>query len=135
MGEHSHRTTAVLSAFVAGTMRVQRPLAQPIVWVFRDTIQPNLEVEMGAAGEAGHADETDGLTSLHGIAHLHRQRSRIVEVRVDRRFAPTVLYDDHHTVGTPGVARNGVFSLDDPTCLTGEDGRQATDRVIYACME
>ena len=48
-------------------MRLQRPLAQPIVRVFRDIIQPNLEVEMRTAGEAGHADEADGLTFVHGI--------------------------------------------------------------------
>ena len=90
---------------------------------------------MRAAGEAGHADETDGLTFIHRIAHLNRQRSRIVEVRVDRRFAPAMLDDDHHAVGAPGVPRNGILGLDNPTGLTGDDGRKATDRVIYARVE
>ena len=76
-----------------------------------------------------------GLTSVHGIPHLNRNRSRVVEVRVERRFAPTVLDDDHHAVRTPGIPRNGIADLDDPTGLTSENGRKAANRIVYACME
>ena len=52
---------------------VDKALAQPIVGILGDVIQADFEVQMGAAGETGHADVAEGVTSKHEFPFLHRR--------------------------------------------------------------